>query len=86
MASCRAETSTPTGRAPRRASHAQTYALPQPSSTAVAPARSSGRTGSRDWGMHHIPQYGSAAAHRGRANRSNQADMRSSHCRRVTGT
>jgi hypothetical protein len=32
------------GRAPRRASHADTYALPQPSSTAVAPAASSGRT------------------------------------------
>jgi hypothetical protein len=36
--------------------------------------------------MHHIPQYGSAAAHRDRAYRSNQADMCSSHSRRVTAT
>src|SRR5215831_12951784 len=85
-ASWRAETSTPTGRAPRWASHAETYPLPQPNSTATSPARPAGSTGNRDWGMRQIPQYGSAAAHRERAYRSNQADMCSSHCRRVTAT
>jgi hypothetical protein len=71
---------------PRWASHAETYPLPQPNSTATSPARSAGNTGNRDWGMRQIPQYGSAAAHRERAYRSNQADMCSSHCRRVTAT
>jgi len=84
MASCRAETSTPTGRAPRRPSHAEGYPLPQPSSTAATPARPGGRTGNRDCRIHHLPQYGSAAAHRERAYRSNQADRCSSHSRRVT--
>ena len=37
-------TSTPTGRAPRRASQAETYAVPQPSSTTSSPSTDSGST------------------------------------------
>ena len=38
VASCSGELSMPTGRAPRRASQAETYAVPQPSSTTSSPA------------------------------------------------
>ena len=72
-------------RSARPASHAETYPLPQPSSTTATSARPGG-TGSRNWGMHDIPQYGSAAVHRERAYRSNQAGMCWSHGRRVTAT
>ena len=43
VSSCACELSMPTGRAPRRASHAETYAVPQPSSIASRPSRSSGQ-------------------------------------------
>jgi len=40
VASCAGVGSTPTGRAPRFASHAEKYAVPQPSSTTSSPATS----------------------------------------------
>ena len=58
-------------------------------SPAPPPPRQPGQpawTGNRGWGMHHIPRYGSADTHLERAYRSNQADMCSSHNRRVTAT
>ena len=44
------ELSMPTTRAPRRAIHADTYPVPQPSSMASRPARSSGSIRNRDSG------------------------------------
>jgi hypothetical protein len=52
----------PTTSAPRRASHAETYAVPQPSSIARFPARSSGNSRRSDSGTFQIPQSGSACA------------------------
>ena len=61
-ASCAAELSRPTGRAPRRASQAETYPVPQPSSRLSAPARSGGKIPSCASGTFHTPQPGSVAA------------------------
>ena len=43
VSSCAGVGSTPTGRAPRRASHAEKYAVPQPSSTTSSPSTSRAR-------------------------------------------
>ena len=59
MLSCASELSIPTGRAPRRASHADTYAVPQPSSIVSSPSTVSGRTPSCDSGTSQMPQDGS---------------------------
>ena len=53
----------PTGRAPRRASQAETYAVPQPSSIVSCPA-TSGRIRASDSGMPQMPQCGSACQSR----------------------
>ena len=52
----------PTQRAPRRASHDDTYAVPQPSSMASLPSSSSGSTCSSASGTDQTPQAGSSAA------------------------
>ena len=52
----------PTGRAPRRASHADTYAVPHPSSTTSLPS-TSGSAPTCASGMLQIPQLGSLVAH-----------------------
>ena len=67
IASWPAEGSTPTGSAPSRASHADTYAVPQPSSSARLPLSSSGRRGISRSGTPKIPQLGSLAVHPRRA-------------------
>ena len=51
--------STATTVAPRRTSHADTYAVPHPSSTALRPSRRSGRTPTEDSGTLKTPQDGS---------------------------
>src|SRR5271166_413553 len=56
--SCCSELSIPTTRAPRRASHAETYAVPHPSSIASFPIRSSGSMRTSVSGTCHIPQRG----------------------------
>ena len=61
VASCAGVTSTPTGRAPRRASQAETYAVPQPSSITSRPATSPSEP-SDDSGTPKTPQVISAAA------------------------
>src|SRR5947209_14330182 len=48
----------PTGRAPRRASQAETYAVPQPSSMVSSPVRSSGSTFSSVSGTDQMPHDG----------------------------
>ena len=48
----------PTGRAPRRTSQAETYAVPQPSSIASSPSTPSSRCSS-DSGMFQIPHEAS---------------------------
>ena len=62
VASWAGVTSTPMGRAPRRASQAETYAVPQPSSTTSSPLRSPSvpRPSSR---TPHTPQVISCSAH-----------------------
>ncbi len=60
VASCAAELSIPTGWAPRRASHAETYAVPQPSSIASRPASVAGNIPTSDSGTPQIPQEGSS--------------------------
>src|SRR5947209_16893730 len=52
--------SRPTGRAPRPASHAETYAVPHASSTVARPARSGGRTCNSDSGTPKTPHPGSS--------------------------
>ena len=61
--SCPGVGSTPTARAPRRASQADTYAVPQPISTVWAPSRCRGRRAASDSGTSNMPQVGSAAVH-----------------------
>jgi hypothetical protein len=61
VASWRAELSSPTGRPPARATHDDTYPVPQPSSTTSAPATSAGIIGSSACGIAKIPQLGAAA-------------------------
>src|SRR6266545_3995893 len=56
------DASMPTTRAPRRASQADTYAVPHPSSTTSLSARSVGRTPSCDSGTLQTPQAGSSRA------------------------
>ena len=56
VASCAAELSRPTGRAPRRASQAETYPVPQPSSMLSRPASSAGSTPASASGMFQSPQ------------------------------
>ena len=56
MLSCSAELSMPVGRAPRRASQADKYAVPQPSSMTSMLATSSGRALSSVSGMPKMPQ------------------------------
>jgi len=55
VASCAAELSRPTGRAPRRASHAEIYPVPQPSSRLSAPARPGGKTPAAPQGPSTLP-------------------------------
>ena len=61
--SCSAELSMPVGRAPRRASQADTYAVPQPSSMTSMPVTSSGRVLSSVSGTPKMPQVISFVAH-----------------------
>ena len=61
VASCCAELSIPIGRAPARADHADTYAVPQPSSIRSLPARFAGRNGRSVCGIDQVPQRGSPA-------------------------
>ena len=75
----------PTGRAPRRAGHAQTYPLAEPSSTATAPASTAGRTAAAT-GEGVIFPGRARRTHAESADRSNQGGKCSSHLRRVTGT
>src|SRR5688500_5947800 len=58
--------STPTGRAPRRASQAETYAVPQPSSTTSLPSNA-GRTCTSASGPCQMPHVISSAAQAPRA-------------------
>jgi hypothetical protein len=67
VASCAAELSRPTGRAPRRASQADTYPVPQPSSMLSRPASSVGSTPACASGIPQIPQLAAAAAVIGQA-------------------
>src|SRR5256714_2573618 len=62
VSSCAGVGSTPTGRAPRFASHAETYAVPHPSSTTSRPF-TSGSAPTCDSGMPHVPQSISACSH-----------------------
>ena len=61
VASCASELSMPTGLAPRRASQAETYAVPQPSSITSIPAASSGNIPTSASGTLQIPQVGSSS-------------------------
>ena len=61
--SCSTELSMPVGRAPRRASQADTYAVPQPSSMTSMLTTSSGRALSSVSGMPKMPQVISFVAH-----------------------
>src|SRR5438874_4873580 len=61
VSSCAGVTSTPTGRAPRFASHAEKYAVPQPSSTTSRPATSPSRFSS-DSSIPQMPQLISSSA------------------------
>jgi hypothetical protein len=70
--------STPTERAPRRTSHADTYAVPQPSSAARTPSTCTGRSWTSDSGIPNSPQRGSAADHCRRASES-WSSRRASH-------
>ena len=83
VASCLDELSSPTGRAPRRASQAQTYAVPQPSSIASSPVTSGSRPSS-DSGTPQMPQSGSPAHER--RPRSTQFGASSSHETRFRST
>ena len=62
VSSCFGELSSPTGRAPRRASHAETYPVPHPSSTTSFPARSAGSIPTSASGTSKMPQVASVAA------------------------
>ena len=53
----------PPGRAPRRASQAETYAVPQPSSITSRPANPSGKSPTEDSGVWKMPHDGSPADH-----------------------
>ena len=66
VSSCAGVTSTPTGRAPPRASHAETYAVPQPSSTTSRPDTSPSVSSERS-GIAHFPHLISSDAHAPRA-------------------
>ena len=59
VSSCLGELSMPTGLAPRRASQAETYPVPQPSSMASSPSRSSGSRWSSDSGTPKMPHVSS---------------------------
>ena len=85
VASWAGVTSTPTGRAPRRASQAETYAVPQPSSTTSRPSTESGSTRASDSGMPQTPQVISSEAHaRGASSAySGAQDVHSSRLRRA---
>src|SRR4051812_8166135 len=61
VASCAGVTSTPTGRAPRLASQAEKYAVPQPSSTTSSPLTSP-RTFSSDSSIPQMPHEISSSA------------------------
>src|SRR5262249_39841036 len=62
VASWAGDASRPTILTPRGASHADTYAVPHPSSMPALPARSFGRTPSSDSGTRQMPQVGSSRA------------------------
>ncbi|OLD98829.1 MAG: hypothetical protein AUG91_08245 [Actinobacteria bacterium 13_1_20CM_4_69_9] len=62
VSSCAGVGSTPTTRAPRRASQAEKYAVPQPSSTMSRPSTSPRRFSSHS-GFCQMPQLISSAAH-----------------------
>ena len=85
MASCAAELSSPTGRAPRRASHADTYPVPQPSSMLSRPSRSAGSTPACASAIPQIPQLGSAAAQLRKPGPAYSSAHRS-HAARLRGT
>ena len=62
VASWFSDTSIPTGRAPRRASHADTYAVPHPSSTTSLPS-TSGSAPTSASGTPQMPQLIVSVAH-----------------------
>src|SRR5919106_2744357 len=66
VSSCAGVTSTPTGRAPFRANHADTYAVPHPSSTTSKP-RTSPRTPTSLSGTPNAPHVISSRSHASRA-------------------
>ena len=68
--SCPGVGSTPTGMAPRRASQADTYAVPHPSSTVLVPLTSAGKMPATDSGTWKLPQVGSGSDHCRRASRN----------------
>ncbi len=87
VASCCSELSMPTGRAPRRASHAETYAVPQPSSIASLPVRSSGSRWSSASGMSQMPHFSSPRDSRQlRSPFGMYSAAHSSHCARLRRT
>ena len=69
VSSCAGVMSTPTGRAPRRASHEEKYAVPQPSSTTSSPSTSPS-TPTSDSGTSQMPHSISSTAHASRARAS----------------
>ena len=84
MASCASELSIPTTLAPRRANQAETYAVPQPSSIASFPARSSGNIPTSDSGTLQIPHAGVSLAHP-RSPAATYCSAASSHRARFVG-
>ena len=85
VASCAAELSSPAGQAPRRASQAETYPVPQPSSILSRPSRSPASTPAFASVTFQMPHAGSGSAHMRKPGSAYSAASRS-HAARLRRT